>query len=529
MAENKLDSMKTNTRRITKTDPETTGMRLAKAQVNQISDPWLQNSPYMTQVTGGVDKMEVPKEWQKLIQVCRFFYRRDPIAGSVINKMVDMSISEMRNRQGDCTDEEFWVYNSLADKLQNFYRDVCLEYLLSGLVIPQYEWVRKPGDEINEKLNSRRRVTVPDNIWFRDPATIRIEKSTVIPNKRYYYVKIDAELVEFIKNKGKRRDGTWDRELYEAFMENYPEFVKEIQNVKGTTTDILLSDVRPILGRTLPEDAYPIPFMNNALEALIHKRNIRKMDYSIAARVTAAIQLIKLGNDEFPCTDEDDFGVIKEQMNYKNTATGEAERIYQLFANHTLEIQWIYPETAAMLNNDKYREVDDDIIAAFGFPRTLITGETIRSNVAGGSDFATSSPIATMEAIRDRLVDWTIGLYEEIKDKNNFNHIAIPRFEPMKIYRLLDLSQIGQMLYQEGSLSRTSRLEMFGLDIDTEFERKKDEQEKMKDYGLDQAPQMPYSSPKIGQPSGKTQEQPIEQPKETQQKVRGKKTTVTPE
>jgi len=177
-------------------------IKLAKAQVNQISDPWLQGS--ITQITGWVDKMEIPKDYKKLIDMCRFFYKHDPIAGSVINKMVDMSMSEMKNRQGDCTEEEFLVYDSLADKLQNFYRDVCLEYLLSGLVVPQYEWVRKPGDEVSYKINSRRRITVPDNIWFRDPATIRVEKS-VIPNKRYYYVKIDHEMVNFIKTEGKRK------------------------------------------------------------------------------------------------------------------------------------------------------------------------------------------------------------------------------------------------------------------------------------------------------------------------------------
>jgi hypothetical protein len=470
--------------------------------------------------------MEIPKDYKKLIDICRFFYKRDPIAGSVINKMVDMSISEMKNRQGDCTEEEFLVYDSLADKLQNFYRDVCLEYLLSGLVIPQYEWVRKPGDEVSYKINSRRRITVPDNIWFRDPATIRVEKS-VIPNKRYYYVKIDQELVNFIRTKGKRKDGTTDEETYNALLDNYPNFVKQIQSSSGTKVEILLVDIRPILGRTLPEDSYPIPFMSNALESLIHKRNIRKMDYSIAARVTAAIQLIKLGSDEFPCTDDDDFSTIKNQMNYKNVITGETERIYQLFANHTLTIEWVFPDTTAMLNNDKYREVDDDIIAAFGFPRTLITGETIRSNVAGGSDFATSSPIATMEAIRDKLIDWTIELYEEIKDKNNFAHIAIPRFEPMKVYRLSDINIIGQMLYQEGSLSRTSRLETFGLDVDTEFERKKAEQEKMKEYGLEKAPQMPYSSPKIGQPGEPTEK--VEQPEKPVEKPTKTKTTKTKE
>jgi hypothetical protein len=480
--------------------------KLARAQVTQIVDPWTVGftSPWgvnSLQVTGDVDKMEIPKDYKRLINICRFFYRRDPIAASVVNKIVDMAISEMRNRQSDCTNEEFYVYDALTDKLQNFYRDVCLEYLLSGLVIPQYEWVKKPGDEVHPKLDSRRRVWVPDNIWFRDPATIRVEKS-VIPNKRYYYVTIDQELVNFIKSGGKRKDGTYDKETYQALVDNYKEFIDRIKESKGTRVDIELTDVRPILGRTLPEDPYPVPYMSNALESLIHKRNIRKMDYSIAARVTAAIQLVQLGSDLFPTTDEEDFDVIRTQMNYKNMISGETERIYQLFANHTLKIQWIFPDTTAMLNNDKYREIDDDIIAAFGFPRTLITGETIRSNVAGGSDFATSSPTATMEAIRDKLVDWTIDLYKEIKEKNKFSHTAIPRFEPMKIYRILDLSQIGQFLYQEGSLSRTSRLEAFGYDIDTEYERKKDEQEKIEEYGLEEAPPMPYSSPQIGKPQG---------------------------
>ena len=46
--------------------------------------------------------------------------------------------------------------------------------------------------------------------------------------------------------------------------------------------------------------------MYPALEPLKHKRNIRRMDYSIASRVISAIQLIKLGNDDFPVTEDDE-------------------------------------------------------------------------------------------------------------------------------------------------------------------------------------------------------------------------------
>jgi len=226
---------------------------------------------------------------------------------------------------------------------------------------------------------------------------------------------------------------------------------------------------------------------------------------SIASRVIAAIQMIKLGNDDYPCTDETDFVDIKNQMNYR-TLSGQSERIYQLFANHTLQIEWVYPDTAAMLNQEKYRSVEDDIISAFGFPRTLITGETLRSNVQGGSDFAAFSPIATMETIRDKLIDWTIELYKEIRDANSFKNYPIPSFKPLRLYRLMDLSMIGQSLYMEGNISRQSRMEMVGLDYETEVERKKNEQQRFKDEGIPDAPAVPYSSPEIGKKPGQTPE-----------------------
>jgi len=466
--------------------------KLVKAAVNILTDPTQTGLVF----TEEVDKMAIPKDYHKLIKTCRFFYKRDPIAGTVMNKMVDCAITPLSNKKSECSDEEYEVYNALTEMLQEFFRNVCLEYLLSGLVIPHYEWVRMRGSELSQKLNSRRRVTVPNNIWFRDPATVTV-KNSVIPNKKYYFVDVDARTISFIKNKGKYPDGTVDKETYNELEKNYPAFVKAVQTLKGTKMQIKLEDMRPILAKTLPEEAYPVPYMENALESLIHKRNLRKMDYAIASRVVSAIQIIKLGSDEFPCTDETDFDHIKNQMNYR-TSTGYQERVYQLFANHTLKIEWVFPDTQAMINTEKYRAVEDDIIAAFGFPRTLITGETLRSNVQGGSDFAAFSPIATMETIRDRLLEWTKELYKEIRDKNEYiKNYPMPQFTPMRLYRLIDLNLIGQSLYMEGNISRTSRQELVGLDFETEIERKVQEEKEMKEKGIDPAPVLPFSSPNI--------------------------------
>jgi hypothetical protein len=467
-------------------------IKLAKASVNMLEDP------NQTGVVFGntVDYMELPTKYKDLIKMCRFFYKHDPTAGTVINKMVDFATTHMIIQKSSCTDEEYTVYESICPMLEEFFRNVCLEYLLSGLVVPHYEWNRVSGSLLSNKLNSRTRFWVPDNIWFRDPSTITIKQSP-IPNRKDYYVEVNSSTIQFIKNKGKRPDGTEDKETYQALLDNYPDFVKAIQSRKGSRTEIRLVDVRPIESKCLPEEPYPMPYMINSLEALMHKRNLRKMDYSIAARVIAAIQLIKLGNDTFPVTDEEDFTWIKTQMNVR-TGKGLNEKVFQLFSNHTLTIEWVAPDTAAMLNREKYSSVEDDIIAGFGFPRTLITGETLRSNVEGGSDVATWSPIATLESIRFKLLDWTSELYNEIRDRNKFKNVPIPSFSPLKLYSLVDLNTITRDLYKEGSLSRKTRLQLQAIDQDTEIERISQEDKMYKEQNIRETPFVPYSSPSGG-------------------------------
>lgn len=467
-------------------------IKLAQSTVNLLYDP------AQTGVVFGdtIDYMSLPKKYRDLIKMCRFFYKRDPIAGTIINKMVDFSITNLMNQKSNCSDEELAVYDSLREMLEAFFRNVCLEYLLSGLVIPQYEWSRVSGATLSPTLNSRTRFWVPTNIWFRDPSTITI-KASPIPNKKYYFVQVDAATIQFIKSKGKAPDGKIDNETYQSLVDNYPDFVKEIQNQKGTKTEILLTDIRPITSKCLPEDPYPIPYMTNALEPLMHKRNLRKMDYSIAARVIAAIQLIKLGSDEFPVTDDADFTYIKNEINMRSKS-GNMERVFQLFANHTLTIEWVAPDTAQMLNREKYSAVEDDIIAGFGFPRTLVTGETLRSNVQGGSDVATFSPIATMEGVRSKLLAWTAELYQEVKEENRFKNVPIPSFEPIKMYSITDLNSITRDLYREGSLSRKTRLQLQGIDQSSEMERISNEQKAYKEMGIPEVPYVPFSSPTGG-------------------------------
>ena len=130
-------------------------IQLAKSQVSTVA-----MNDVGILVTTEIDEMKLPSDYHKLIKMCRFFYTHDPIAGTVMNKMVDCAITPLTNRKSNCTDEEFATYNFILDLLQDFFRNVCLEYLLSGLVVPQYEWSQMKVSELSPARHSRRSVWV---------------------------------------------------------------------------------------------------------------------------------------------------------------------------------------------------------------------------------------------------------------------------------------------------------------------------------------------------------------------------------
>ena len=436
-----------------------------------------------------VDKLTLPKDFDKIVDLCRFYYERDPIAGTVCNKMVEIGITNVVNRKGDCTDEEFAVYEYLKEPLYELLRNCALEYLVSGLIIPEANWEYVYGREISPDLKKNKRYYLPTEFWWRDPKSITIKK-TPIPNRVSYYIKISDEDSTFIKQKGKRADGTVDKKTYKLLKSQFPEFVAAVQAGK---TEFLLQDPFVIRRNILSKGPYPTPYLMAALEPMAHKRNIRKMDYSIAARVISAIQLIKLGNDDYPLTedDEDVLEDIKKQMRWRNLPS-RFERVFQLFANHTLEITWVYPDMSALLDDVKYNSVNQDIWTALGFPRILVIGETARTG-AGSTEYALLGPTETIKAMRTNLLEYPKALYKEIGEHNNFKNRPSPTFSTIHLQDIGKLAEVARGAYELGVISKTTFGEFIGTDfLGDELALKVEEQAREKELGVEPYPEVPY-------------------------------------
>jgi len=364
--------------------------------------------------------------------------------------------------------------------------------LISGLVIPQAAWENKLPKDVGIK-GTRRSVQLPTKIWILNPETIEL-KFENFTNDVYAYLKIPASLRAAIKEGGNK---DFSKEEIESLRENFPALYKAA--LKGDLV-LKLDDVRVIRRKPKTNDPYPTPYLLAAVEALEFKRNLRRMDYSIASRVVSAIQLIKLGNDEYPLLedDEDQLEELKDRMLWRDK-TNNVERIFQLFGNHTLDISWVYPDTAAMMDDKKYDAVNEDIFFALGFPRILVSGETQKS-ATSQAEFAMFSPAESIKRVREELLIWVSDLIKEMQENNRLKNRVVPHFLELRLYDISKLSSVAATLYDSGAISLTSLANSAGYNFRDEVYSKAEERKLMDKLGVPEIPAKPYS-PTPGTPN----------------------------
>lgn len=404
------------------------------------------------------------RTYHDTVKLVRWFYENDPIAGTVINRMADMSVTTVRNRKttklnaDKVEDSVLAFYDALVEELRPFLKSAALEYLINGMAVPSYTLTKLRGDKISEKLG-RKRYTTVDKVWVRNPDNIVLKKRPTGMDRQVFF-KIPQDDITFIQNKGIRSDGTVDKEAYNFLVENYPEYVAA---VNGGKTLLELADVTPIYRKLNSYEIYPMPFLQNALKALQHKEFLKAMDRSIASRAIEAIRHIKVGDKDYPA-DQDDIDAAESLLN-ANASNGE--RVFNLFTNHTYVIEWIFPPLEALLNEAKYVEPNNDIFLGLGFPRILTVGETAKSNAADNK-IASIGPKATLDDMRDAIIYWLKKLYRELADINGFTRIPEPYFSPIATSDMTALTQFAVDAMNNGAISKDTVAQLYGTDFNTE-------------------------------------------------------------
>ncbi len=405
------------------------------------------------------------RPYHESIKLCRYFYRYDPIASTVINRLAEISSTPIRNKRksitqnGQVAEEEYNVYQAVAQAIQPTITNIMLSYLIDGMAVPQYELTRVQGNRVNNLLG-RTRYYLPHSLWLRDPDTIKLYR-TVKGHERRAIVEIPGDDINFIVTGGRRSDGEMDVEAYNQLLRDFPDYVQMVKEGKNTfgVSDYI------IYRKLMAFNDYPIPYLENALDSLDHKRYLKMMDRAIASRAIEAFRHISVGSDNFPADDED-IKFTEESLNQQSST----ERVYNLFTNHTVDIKWVVPPFDALLSDKKYDTANMDIFFALGFPRILLVGETERSN-SSDNRVAMLGTLSTIQEIQKDVLQWVRHLYQRVADANNFTRIPEPYFSPVSLADAGTLIQYMANMLDKGVISKETAASFYSTDYDSESDQ----------------------------------------------------------
>lgn len=437
------------------------------------------------------------KEYRRLVADCRFFYRRDPMASSVINKIIELGLTGLTISKGGLTNNQYQIFESIRDALEDYSEACALEYLVSGLLIPEVEFKSVTKVELQDLgIKNYSSLNLPKGLWVRDPTSIVI-KTPIIGGEDSYFVEVGEDFRTFIQNKGLYEDGKEDKELYQQILKLYPDLVKKVLN---NELFILLDNPNIIRRRVLSDSPYPTPYLSAAIESLKHKRNIRRMDYSLVARVVSGIQQISIGDKDFPLVEgeEEQITELKNELTRRNNLpNSNIERVFQLFTNHTVKIQWIMPPMEAMLSRDKYEEVNLDILQALGFPKILITGEVQRTGTTD-ADVAILSPVKSMDYLRRKLIRIVKYIVRKTAQENKLSEVPEVAFNPINLLGFKDYISALKDAYEAGNLSRTDYSRAIGVSFEDTVKQLAEDNELLESLGLPEfAPTSHSNSPEV--------------------------------
>lgn len=435
------------------------------------------------------EKLIVPKEYHTVIRMCYDFYQRGGLVGTIINRIAEFTTTEIRNGQRKTNDEENAYFKALLEtkptRMHRFLRTAALEYYLSGMIVPRIDWVPVKGSEVSPDLKPNKEYYFPQCDLY-PPQLIDIEWAGW--GQKKFFLKISDADIGLIK-KGASRIKAQQAKL-KMWNENYPSFVNLI---KSGSDKIEITDTDPILRKEISISPYPTPYLFPVLEPLIFKQHLRRMDFAVAARVINAILLVQEGDKDFPLTAENQGNLTELQNQILARAGNPAlmERLFFLFSNHTTKLTWITPDVEAMLNQEKYNQVNRELSEGLGFTTVLLTGE---SRQAQASEISTYAIQPQMEEFRSMAIEWLFQeVYVEAGKLNKFKNLPSPSWKPIRLQDFVKTASIFAAAFSEGNLSRTTRAESIGTDFETETELMRDEAELMD--GLPAYQPTPYSPP----------------------------------
>lgn len=431
-------------------------------------------------------------EYRNLVKLCREIAKDEGIVATFIDLHLDLNALGTENKFKREVDERYrMAFNGFAAGvnkgipfkeagLDAFQRKFAWEYWISGLVVTlEYVAPMRMGAKAGKRVSYK----VPVELDILDP--LRVDLDNLYITSEVFY-ELDEKQIKDIKDNG--LNAQWIQ-IYDKSVtkvkptptnlnpyqpKSQADIVDLVVNKRLTSVPLPMAKVRMVRRSYDDYSVYPLPFLARILVSLADKAMLREADRSVLSKLINQILTYKVGqyNQQGQATNVGDKVLQKAATSFASTLSQSKDgRIMVCFIADTHKLEWVSPNTSALLDENKYATANLELIAALiGLPAwsLIATG-------GSGVDFellmkVVSSQHDTFLNIYKRFVE---TIYAEIVDWNGM------RFDPgsvnlkqkrISIFDTAAYTTFVSKLADKNWVSVQTAVEEAGFDFETEIE-----------------------------------------------------------
>jgi hypothetical protein len=450
---------------------------------------------YLNQIK---DYSETTADVQKQIELSNKLYKFEGTVSTGVDIIVDFIFSGFSVEVED--EEEKKIYASFMENvnrklktisdfgLDSLLKEIGLEYILSGNGFPYSTWEKVKVEEKTYKLPSIIQLMNPKFIQIPAPL-FNVGVPTYIFNPS-----VVSEKISIIEHQAElKKIGITQKKIKQLEKSRILE-PGRIYHIKRKARNY---------------DIWGIPYLTKTFAAVATKMKLRLLDNNTTEGLINSITIFKIGS-----TDKDSpYHIVKKpRLDAFAGLISNPQASTILVWGHDLEIETAGPSKDILDFENKYKEVDQEIVRALGIPQILIDG----TGTATAGWVAILALVQRLERVREDISEYMKYILDQIKTENNLKSEVVFSWRPINLRDEKNIKNLLLSFYDKGLLPIRTTLKEGGYDAD----RLILEKQKEKDEGLDElfTPKLVPGSPLTQDPNKKEPGRPEEEegpPKKT--------------
>jgi len=225
--------------------------------------------------------------------------------------------------------------------------------------------------------------------------------------------------------------------------------------------------VGSITYRKQPYERYAKPRSTRVFDSLDYKKSLRQADLSTLDGISNYILKVTIGSDEYPVTTQAELEAVAQLFNTPSKS-------FDVIWNHTLSIEKIVsPEIEAVLGQEKYAQVNDDISGGLAISRALIDGISDLNVAEAG--LVIKGLMEEINYARRQVTRWIYREYQQIAEAVGFDSFPKVRWDEGVLQDLVLYMNTLSQLVDRRMLSYRTALEALGFDFPNEKKNMEEE------------------------------------------------------